>query len=112
MKKITIIVVLFALLTSCAKQFIQVFDIGTTNTQLKDGNYVFENDTLKITYSFWASKGIMSFSIYNKLNKPVYIDWENSSVVYNDKTLNYWVDAEPASISNYYNSVYFYKYHL
>ena len=112
MKKITTIFVLFVLLTSCTKQYIQLFEVGTTNTQLKNESYVSENDTLKITYSFWASKGILSFSIYNKLDKPVYIDWKNSSMIYNDKTINYWVNAEPIYISNQYNSVYFYKYSM
>jgi hypothetical protein len=92
MKKITIVLALFALLTSCSKQFIQIFDAGSTNAQAKDGSFVFENDTVKITYSFWANKGLVTFSVYNKLSKPIYIDWKSSSFIYNDHKLNYWID--------------------
>ncbi|TAL57519.1 MAG: hypothetical protein EPN85_13935 [Bacteroidetes bacterium] len=99
MKKITVAVVLFALLTGCTKQFIQIYDTGSTNTQSKDNHFVFENDTLKITYSFWASKGLMSFNIYNKLSKPIYLDWKNSSFIYNDHKLNYWLEEDQANVS-------------
>lgn len=54
--------------------------------------YVFENDTLKITYDLWAEKGQLSFHIYNKLNVPVYIDWKRSSFVQNSEKLSYWID--------------------
>ena len=107
MKKFTTAFFLLALLTACSKHFIQVFDTETTNTQLKDGKYVYENDTIKITYSFWQSKGVMSFSIYNKSNKPIYIDWKNSSFIYNDHKLNYWVEESPPQLSgNFYGYYY------
>jgi hypothetical protein len=99
MKNITLAGILFVLLTGCSKHFIQVFDTGTTNTQLIDNSYVFENDTLKITYSFWASKGLVSFNVYNKLSKPIYIDWKNSSFIYNDHKLNYWIDENQRTSS-------------
>jgi len=96
------------LLISCSKSCIQIFDTETMNTNVIENNYVFENDTVKINYSFWASKGVMSFSIYNKLNDPLYIDWKNSSFIVNDKRLNYWVDEEQSSETSYYGA-YFYN---
>ncbi|CAN5631518.1 hypothetical protein BH11BAC3_BH11BAC3_08190 [soil metagenome] len=52
----------------------------------------FENDTVKIVYSFWSESGSYSFSVYNKLNLPLYIDWKKSSLVKNNDKLNYWSD--------------------
>lgn len=75
-KTILLITLALALFSSCSKQFIQVFDTSTTNTKLTDGFWVYETDSIKLTYSFWADKGVMSFSVYNKLNKPIYIDWK------------------------------------
>ncbi len=56
--------------------------------------YIYEDDTLKITYDFWARKGKMSFSIYNKLSVPVFIDWKNSALIINDNKHTYWQEKE------------------
>jgi len=108
MKKLILIsCLILSLLTSCSKILIQVFETETTNTKLSENYYIFENDTVKITYSFWGSQGIMSFSIYNKLNKPIYIDWKNSSYIVNDRKLNYWIDETQTNQAGYYGA-YFY----
>ena len=83
---------LFILLTGCSKSFIQIFDISTTNTQPKNKFFIYENDTVKITYSFWAQKGVLFFSVFNKQEKPLYIDWKNSSFIVNSNKFNYWND--------------------
>jgi hypothetical protein len=106
-KPFTIAFMAIILLTSCAKSYIQVFDTSTTNTKLSDNYYIFENDTVKVTYSFWASHGIMSFSIFNKLNKPIYIDWKNSSYIANDLKFNYWIDETKTNMAGYYGSYYY-----
>jgi hypothetical protein len=91
MKKLTLISFLLLSLTGCI-QHIQVFDTATTNTRLSNDYFVYETDTLLIKYYFWAKNGILAFSVFNKLDKPIYIDWKNSSFVYNDDKLNYWND--------------------
>lgn len=58
--------------------------------------------------SFGQKKGILSFSVFNKTNKPIYINWKNSSFIYNNVKLNYWIDEEQTNSSSYYGS-YFYK---
>jgi hypothetical protein len=63
---------------------------------------------VKITYSFWGSQGIMSFSIYNKLTKPIYLDWKNSAFIVNDRKLNYWIDETQTNQAGYYGA-YFYS---
>ena len=108
MKKTPLIFCLFIFLTSCTTGFIQVFNTAAVNLQTKDKFFVFENDTLKVTYSFWTNKGVMSFSVYNKLEKPIYIDWKNSSFIYNDNKLNYWIDEQQTKMERYYGG-YFYN---
>lgn len=84
---------LFILFCSCGS-YVQVFDTKTENTKIEDDNYVFENDSVKITYDFWREKGLLSFSIYNKLNKPIYVDWKKSSYINKGIKRNYWEDSE------------------
>lgn len=85
---------LTVLLSSCAKQYIQLFTTSSEDANLKNEYFVFENDTVKITYQFWGNRGILSFELYNKLDKPIYIDWKNSSYIFNDAKMNYWIDEE------------------
>jgi uncharacterized protein YcfL len=73
MKKILLITVLGLILIGC-RSYVQVFKTDSSIETDTDGFYVYENDSLKITYSFWKAKGLMTFSIYNKLKKPLYID--------------------------------------
>ena len=108
MRKSLVFFFLLIVFSSCSKQFIQVFDTSTTNTIFKDQYYIYETDTIKITYSFWASKGVMSFAVFNKLDKPIYIDWKNSSFITNDNKLNYWIEETQTNIVSYYGG-YFYN---
>jgi len=39
----------------------------------------------------------MSFAIYNKTNRQLYVDWKNSSLILNDQKLEYWIDMTHTS---------------
>lgn len=106
MKKILLITVLGLILFGC-KSYVQVFKTNSSIETDTDGFYVYENDSLKITYSFWKAKGLMTFSIYNKLEKPLYIDWKKSSYIDNSVKLNYWVDEEKTKGLSAYGSYYY-----
>jgi len=60
---------------------------------------------LLIKYYFWAERGILGFSVFNKIDKPIYIDWKNSSFVYNDDKLNYWNDEAYYYTAGIYKSL-------
>jgi hypothetical protein len=106
MKKILLITVLGLILFGC-KSYVQVFKTNSSVETDADGFYVYENDSLKITYSFWNAKGLMTFSIFNKLDKPLYIDWKKSSYIDNSVKLNYWVDEEKTKGLSAYGSYYY-----
>ena len=106
MKKIFILIAISLIILSCSKN-IQVYDTATTNTKLENDYWVFENDSIKLTYDFWRERGIMSFSLYNKEDKPIYVDWKNSSFIHNSNKLNYWVDEEFSSLESYYSGYYY-----
>lgn len=95
------------LVVSC-KSYVQVYETKSTNSILENDFFVFETDTLKITYSFWAKGGVLSFVVFNKLDNPIYIDWKKSSYIDNANKLNYWVDIETTEIASFYGA-YFYN---
>jgi len=55
-------------------------------------NSVCENTDLKLSYDMWAENGVMYFSVFNKSDNPVYIDWKRSVFIYNDWKNDYWVE--------------------
>lgn len=51
--------------------------------------FVFETDTLRLTYSFKGEDGPIWISVHNKLDMPMYIDWSRSAIIINDVATNY-----------------------
>jgi len=88
----TLLIVILIVATSCGK-YTQIFQTKPTTSGITSNDRLyFENDTLKITYSFWQKNGALVFSIYNKLNIPFYIDWKKSSFIKDGQKINYWTD--------------------
>lgn len=108
MKLLATLIIL--IIFSGCKTYVQVFETKSKNTITENNFYVFENDSLKITYDFWENRGLLKFSVFNKLEKPIYIDWKKSSLIYNDMKINYWTDEEiQKSYSNFYYSSNYYS---
>jgi len=84
-------------------KFSQVINISSKGAGIikVDGFYTFENDDVKITYSFWAENGIMAFVIFNKSEKPIYIDWKKSSMIYNGKQNPYYTNKTTSNYSSF-----------
>jgi hypothetical protein len=105
MKQIIVTVIITLTILSCGiscKQFTQLYQTSSPKLTKNDNYWVFENDTLKITYNFWAPRGILSFTVFNKLNEPIYIDWKKCSFVRKTEKLDYWVDEETTNTETYY----------
>ena len=92
--KTTIIILLTLIFFSCSSSYVQIFETTCRNELIQnEENFTYENDSVKITYSFWENKGRMSFVVYNKLKNPLYIDWKKSSYISNTLKINYWDDV-------------------
>lgn len=108
MKNIIILITIILISFGC-KRYVQVIETKSNNTQLQNKLYVLENDTLRITYNFWAEKGLIAFEVYNKADKPLYIDWKKSSYINNKIKLNYWEnEIVSKSYVTRYGSYYFF----
>lgn len=93
MKRFLCLLAVSAFCFSCT-HYVQVYETkAATPIKVEEGSYVFENDTVKITYSFWAEHGMLSYTVFNKLDVPLYIDWRKSSFVSNGQKFDYWMDA-------------------
>jgi hypothetical protein len=83
---------------------VPVATIASKQVPVKSKYFVYENDTVRITYDFWGNYGAMRFEVYNKLDQSIYIDLKNSAFIPNENMISYWrdeVNSESASASGY-----------
>jgi hypothetical protein len=52
--------------------------------------FVFENDTMRLTYDFNGSGGPVSIDIFNKTSQPLYVNWKKSALIRNERFLSYF----------------------
>ncbi|WP_216823406.1 hypothetical protein [Niastella vici] len=69
--------------------------------------FVSENDSLRIVYNFNGQNAPININIQNKLHVPVYIDWQRSALVVNDKAISY-MPAEMTIQGGFYGHSYNY----
>ena len=72
----------------------QVQETKSPDTKFENNAYVYENNEVKINYNFWALGGQVEFTITNKLDIPIYIDWNQSHLIFNGSSYEYWYDEE------------------
>ena len=81
---------------ACSSTMYQVVETSATGSSIKTEAtaLVYENDDLKVAYSFWSPNGRIYFTLYNKTAAPIFIDWSKSHLVHNGTSLDYWKDEE------------------
>lgn len=73
-----------AILSSCSSYQIGTLKMTENNSKDKSSSFVSENDSLKITYSFKGIYAPLEITIENKLNEPIYVNWERSALIFAD----------------------------
>ncbi len=79
-------------LTSCVStSFFQVYK-ATPSDQLvmKDNSIVYEDDNCKVTYNLWSNGGDSGFQFFNKTDKTIYLNLEESFFIINGLSYNYY----------------------
>ncbi len=54
-----------------------------------NGVFKLENDSVRITYNFSGMDAPLKIDIYNKLNDPVYVNWNNSALIIKEKAFSF-----------------------
>lgn len=64
-----------------------------SNTPMNEkSNFLIENDSINIIYSFNGQSGPINMELLNKLDKPIYIDWRKSALIINGQSFSLWKD--------------------
>ncbi len=82
MKKFLLCALAIFSLTACTRY--QYITLNSDIYREDDQSFVWENDSVKIQYAFSGADCPLSIKIYNKLDKPIYVDWSKSAVIYPD----------------------------
>lgn len=105
MKVKTNLIIIFSLIVFVAcRSYVQVYETSSELDLNQQGYYRHEDDTVKILYTFWYSQGLMSFTVFNKTNRPLYIDWKKSSYIDNSVKLDYWRDESKIEQKSIYGA--------
>ena len=72
-------------LSACSSYYYSMLNsndpVGEKNER---GDFVQENDTVRISYRFWGENAPVTITIYNKLDEPLYVDWGRSALIIDD----------------------------
>ncbi|WP_422005044.1 hypothetical protein [Roseivirga pacifica] len=72
------------LFTGCSKH--QYFTFSSDLPKTSNDLYYYESDSLKIEYNFTSSSSI-EVTVHNKSDNPILINWEKSSIIFNNESL-------------------------
>ena len=87
MKKTLVAAIIMLSLSSCfTYEYLRVDSPVMTTNNVKD--LVWENDTVRLTYSFHGKNGPMKLCIYNKTGKPLFIDWKRSALIRDQQSVS------------------------
>jgi hypothetical protein len=99
--KITFGFILLVFFTGCSIYQHVSIDGDAPKNALSE--FIIENDTASIIYSFHGQGGSLVIDIFNKLDKPLYVDWRKSALIIEDESFTLWKDE--ASLNGVSSSV-------
>lgn len=107
MKHLIILSILSACLSSCSTYYYSILsnDLSHNNYQIHSGEFISENDSIIVTYSFNGEKGPIRITVYNKLDKPLYVNWLESSLIVDGEAISYFDGNTTFSGTSYGSSV-------
>lgn len=92
MKKLTLIILIATAMSSCKSYMISTVSSNDASTEETSGAFFVENDSVKITYAFTGENSPLTVEVFNKLNEAVYVNWEQSAVVLDNKAHSFVAD--------------------
>ena len=95
-KIIPIAVMAFLIFSSCSTyQYATISSSTLSMNGLQE--FEFENDTVRIIYNFYGENAPVTITIKNKLSVPIFVDWHNSSLNLNGRSVSYAPPQMPQS---------------
>ncbi len=88
---IIILSVFTGLASSCTTYYYSTIETNQWKVnKLDNGDFTQENDTVAITYCFYGENLPIEITIYNKLDQPLFLDWQQSAIIVEDAVTSYY----------------------
>lgn len=81
-------------LTSCSKQFYQVYTTEAPELVEKDNALIYENKDCIVKYNLWAEDGTLGYTVYNKTEQNLFIILPQSFFIKNGTAYDYFENKE------------------
>lgn len=98
--QLALITGLAASLSSCHMAY-QVFTVSPEADTKVDSNLVFTNEDIEIGYNFWSNGGTMDYYVFNKTDRPIYLNWDRSHFIINDCSRDYYGKLSNIEYNNF-----------
>lgn len=89
------VVALFCM-SSCSSYYYSIVEsndaIGEKN---EDKDFVIDNDSVSVFYSFYGEDAPVSITVYNKMEEPLFVDWQRSALIIDDVATSYFQEKVP-----------------
>ncbi len=92
-RQIIALLTVFAFLSYSCNSY-QYYTLQGNLPKSQYSDFFFENDTLQIIYTFNGNNGPVTTKIFNKLDRPLFINWSQSSFIINGKNFNYQISSK------------------
>lgn len=108
MKKTLYFLFTIILFSSCSSTYfystLNCFDERTIKAE--NGDFLLDNDSLWIAYSFNGENAPVRITVFNKMNKPLYVDWSRSALIINDVAYPYTGESISMSGQSYNHEIF------
>lgn len=99
MKKLNLfifLVMIWGSLSSCSSYYYSTLSTNDRAARLNEyRDFVLENDSVSIAYCFYGEDAPVAITIYNKLDEPLYVDWQRSALIIGDRATSYYQETVP-----------------
>ena len=86
----TTLILFYLGFSSCSTYYYSTLATSQREVVKKDnGDFMQENDTVSISYCFYGENMPVEITVYNKLDKPLFLDWQQSSLVLDAMAIGY-----------------------
>lgn len=87
-KNLPLLVPVLLLFASCSR--FQYATISSPDIHTNDKmEFTTENDSFRLVYNFNGENAPINITVQNKMSVPVYIDWQKSALIVEDKAISY-----------------------
>ena len=80
------VLIIFSLSSCTTYQYITLASDDVPKNEKKE--FLWENDTTKISYQFSGEGGLMTIAFFNKTSQPLYVNWKKSALINEGKTVS------------------------